>query len=79
MELIKQYLFNLVTLLSIALNTLLGGYPKEMLSERSGRAHRAKGKFWLRDVINFLFFWDEDHCEQTLLGEDTKEIWDWEK
>ncbi len=79
MGLIKQYFFNLFALLSIILNTILGGHPKELLSERSGRVYRVKNEFWLRDLINFIFFWEEDHCESTLVREDTKEIWDWEK
>ena len=74
---IKQYLFNLFVVCSCFLNTLLGGFPKEALSERSGRVYLSKGEFWLRDFINWLFFWESNHCENSLLEEKAVEVWDW--
>ena len=74
---LKQYLFNLFVSGSCALNTVLGGNPKEALSERSGRAARYHGSFWLASLINAIFFWERDHCEASLQEEKTKQLWNW--
>lgn len=75
----KQYLFNLFVAGSCTLNTILGGSPKEALSERSGRAYLHHGKFWLASLINAMFFWEANHCVESLESEKTKEIWNWNK
>jgi hypothetical protein len=76
---ILQFLSNLFTLFSCTLNTLLLGSPNEPLSERSGRAYITNGKFWLRDIINAIFFWQDNHCQKALDEDWSREIWDWTK
>lgn len=43
-------------------NTLLGGWPDETLSSRAYRQH-LRGRNFLRNFINTLFFWQNDHCK----------------
>lgn len=50
------------------LNTLRGGEPDETLSAWAHRMHVA-GNSRLRNVINALFFWQEDHCLQAYQSE----------
>jgi hypothetical protein len=49
-------------------NTILNGYPDETLSARAHRQH-VKGRSFLRDIINFIFFWQEDHCYEAYVKE----------
>lgn len=44
---------------------LLGGWPDEVMSSYAHRLHAAGKPFgWTRHVINWLFFWQDDHCRQ---------------
>jgi len=45
-------------------NAVIGGNPNESLS---GRAYRLRehGWEWFYRVVNFLFFWQGDHCKQS--------------
>ena len=47
-----------------AVNVLLGGDAWETLSARAWRmkVKRQPYWFWLADVIDALFFWQQDHC-----------------
>ena len=54
------------------LNTLIGGMADETLSARAHRQHR-KGRSLLRNVINALFFWQEDHCGESYAAEFARE------
>lgn len=47
-------------------NTMLGGYADETLSARAWR-NRDKNN-WSK-VIDAVFFWDENHCEQSYNSE----------
>lgn len=50
-------------------NTLLWGYADETLSARAHR-HALKGdRAWPEKMINFLFFWQKDHCKQAYQSE----------
>lgn len=42
-------------------NTVRGGQPDETLSAWAHRLH-LKGRSGWRNLINALFFWQEDHC-----------------
>lgn len=60
------WLLNNLISLDIAINTITGGEAYETLS---GRAHKARSKGhkywgWTANVIDWLFFWDEGHCER---------------
>lgn len=50
-------------------NALLAGYADETLSARAYRLSRDRGRHWPRRLIDALFFWDENHCEQAHLSE----------
>lgn len=45
-------------------NALLAGHADETLSARAYRLSRDRGRHWPRRVIDALFFWEPDHCEQ---------------
>lgn len=52
-------------------NTLLGGYADETLSSRAYRTEvkgRIMGKI-MRPVIDFIFFFDKDHCYNAYVSE----------
>lgn len=59
----KNYIFKILVALDQLLNAVLGGWADETLSSRAYRAHRDK-KFWgwLKYPINWLFWWQTDHC-----------------
>lgn len=59
----KHYINSLLMALSRVLNTLLGGSPSMTLSSRAGLNYR-QGK-WIRtrNIINSLFWRQDDHCE----------------
>lgn len=50
------------------LNALLGGMADETLSARAHRQHR-KGRSAMRNLINAIFFWQEDHCGMAYASE----------
>lgn len=59
----KHYINALLIALSRVLNTLLGGSPSMTLSSRAGLNYR-QGK-WIRtrNLINKIFWRQDDHCE----------------
>jgi hypothetical protein len=51
--------------LSQLVNTLIGGHPNESISARCHRQGVIVGhKGWrrARKIVNWLFFWEADHC-----------------
>ena len=50
-------------------NVLLGGYADETLSARAYRISRDQNQHWPRRVIDVIFFWDKNHCEESYLSE----------
>ena len=53
----------------LANTLLLAGDPNESISGRAYRLSRDRGRHWPRRVIDALFFWEPDHCEQAHLSE----------
>ena len=52
------------------INALLWGYADETLSARAYRhAEIKKDRQWPMKLINSLFFWQENHCEQAYMSE----------
>lgn len=52
------------------INALLWGYADETLSARAYRhAEIKKDRQWPMKLINGLFFWQENHCEQAYMSE----------
>ena len=49
-------------------NAVRGGHPDETLSAAAHRRHVA-GKSGWRNVINALFWWQEDHCRDAHINE----------
>ena len=62
MNAIKQYLWNWLILLDLALNTLFAGDPKEPLSDRMGRDIEAGRCMVCRRVCWLLSLIQKDHC-----------------
>ena len=49
-------------------NAVRGGHPDETLSAAAHRRHEA-GKSGWRNLINALFWWQEDHCREAHASE----------
>ena len=49
-------------------NTLIGGYADETISSYAYRKS-LKGKPWLARLIDALFFWQSNHCQQAFQSE----------
>lgn len=49
-------------------NTVRGGQPDETLSAWAHRLH-LKGRSGWRNLINGLFWWQEDHCRDAHINE----------
>ena len=50
-------------------NTLFGGWPDETLSSRAWRWDEHGKRAWPRKFIDWLFFWEKDHCRQSYESE----------
>ena len=60
------------------LNALLGGDIDETLSSRTYRMARTGSEKWQRieRAINWLFFWQDEHCRASFLNE-RRRRWKW--
>jgi hypothetical protein len=64
------YLTRVLLAIDQLVTALLGGWPDETLSSYAWRLERQKKPFgFTRKVIDFVFFWDEDHCYKAMLAE----------
>ena len=54
--------FQVLVAIDQLLNTLIGGMADETLSARAYRRY-LRGKPWLSRIINFMFFWQDNHCK----------------
>lgn len=50
-------------------NALLGGFADETLSSRAWRQHIAGIRSWPKELIDRIFFWQEDHCRESYVSE----------
>lgn len=58
-----RYFLNLLIGIDQLFTTVLGGWPDETISSYAHRLYvRGKPGSWLRNVINRMFWWQEDHC-----------------
>lgn len=59
-----MYLLNIGIALDQLVNSALGGEPDETLSARAHRQRLNGHPYWgwTAQAINWLFFWQEDHC-----------------
>lgn len=60
----KTYLMQNLIALDQQLNALLGGMADETLSARAHRMREKQQKYWgwTANFIDFIFFWEKDHC-----------------
>jgi len=61
-----RYLLNLLVLLDIAINVLLGGDPAMTLSARMGRSIQQGRCRFCRPVCKLLGLLESDHCAKSL-------------
>ena len=65
-----SYLLRVLVALDQLVTALLGGWPDETLSSYAWRLEKQGKPFgFTRKVIDFVFFWDEDHCYKAMLAE----------
>lgn len=63
---VVRYFSRVGTAVSVLLNVLLGGPSNQTLSARNYELKR-NGKPNIVWLIDFLFFWDKDHCMNSWL------------
>lgn len=88
MRYIGKFLWNVILLIDLLLNTLLLGDPSETVSSRLGRALKS-GKpilfalilAWIVDFIFYRFFGDENHSLKNIETDENfkHEIWNFIK
>lgn len=61
--------FQVLVALDQLINTLFWGYADETLSARAWRHHLKGDKDWIYKLIDFLFFWQENHCKEAYESE----------
>lgn len=61
--------FQIRVALDQLVNTIFGGFADETISSRSHRAYVSGKRKWTRNVINALFFWQDDHCKEAYESE----------
>jgi len=68
----STYILHNLIAIDQLVNTLFVGYPDETLSARAHFNSEKGDKKWIniKRIINFIFFWQEDHC----LGSYTSEL-----
>lgn len=66
-----RWLWEIILALDCLANAVLFGWSDETLSSRAHRTSvdgKIFGKFF-KPIINFLFFWQDDHCGQAYLDD----------
>jgi hypothetical protein len=69
MKPILRYLLNILISLDQLANVILLGAPDETLSSRAYRARNKPFGKITYPLINFLFFWQDDHCKSAYESE----------
>ena len=67
----KTYLMQNLIAFDQQLNTILNGMADETLSARAHRMREKKQKYWgwTASAIDFIFFWEKDHCYNSYMYE----------
>lgn len=60
--------FQVLIVLDQLANIFIGGMADETLSSRAHR-RKLRGKSFIAKVINFIFFWQNDHCKEAYESE----------
>lgn len=51
------------------INALCGGWPDETLSSRAWRMEQNGKRSWPRRLIDWLLFFDKNHCQESFISE----------
>lgn len=63
MQWVKAWFFKLLVVISQTINALiLNGEPDQTISSRAYSCNNVKMWSLVEQCINFVFFWDENHC-----------------
>lgn len=65
------YVKNLLIAVDQFVNAVLCGWPDETLSSRSWRWKIDGISSIPNDIVNFLFFWEKEHCKNSYESERT--------
>lgn len=65
MNLLKQYILNILIGLDQLANAILFGDPRETISSRSDKAMK-EGKKWGCTLCKFLALFQKDHCQKAV-------------
>lgn len=73
---ILKYIKNILVSIDQLVNAILGGDPDETISSRLGKYRHKKYVYYIYKLVNFLFFWDNKHCESAIEADEGKDsIW----
>ena len=61
--------YKILIALDQLLNAICGGWPDETLSSRAWRWADTGRRYWPMQLIDTLFFWEENHCLDSYLSE----------
>lgn len=65
-----QYFINILIAIDQLVTAILGGWPDETLSSYAWRLEQQGKPFgFTRRLIDWIFFWDEDHCHKAMVAE----------
>ena len=68
MQWIKVWFFKLLVVISQTINALiLNGEPDQTISSRAYSCNNVKVWSLVERAINFVFFWEKDHCYNSWL------------
>ncbi len=67
----RVWILNMAIAIDQLANAVLRGDPDETLSSRAYRMREKKQRYWgwLANAIDWVFFWDEDHCRKAFESE----------
>lgn len=68
MQIIHPDGFQILVAIDQLINTCIGGYADETLSSRAHR-RRLRGKPGVAWVIDHIFFWQDNHCQEAYESE----------
>lgn len=63
MKLIKRYVLNVLIVIDVAFNVILGGDPYETISSRAGKSDRK----WACVLCKFLNWLQPGHCKGAII------------
>jgi len=66
-----KYLVNIFIGVDQLITAILGGWPDETISSYVYRLEKQKKLFGriMRPTIDTIFFWQKNHCEQSMIAE----------